>query len=101
MAVLVPLLAFLATSLQTYTSAKELGAARKPEVEWWNTEDELIEEIPSWRPIKRFRTRRVLVKMRPEDVHMVIRHMELVLLGWVLLDAAALLAVANVIVAWP
>lgn len=98
MDIVAPLLAILATFLQTYTSLKELGRARKSEVEWWITEDELVDEIPAWKPIEKRRGRRTLVSMRPADVDKEIRHMNRVLLGWVLLDVAAAMALVDAIV---
>lgn len=97
MDVVVPLIVFAAAMLQSYTSAKELGKPRKAELEWWITEDELIDEIPPWKPIEKRRGRRMLVKMRPEDVAREIRHMNLVLIGWVMLDFAAGIAVVQAI----
>lgn len=83
-----------ATCLQTYTSLRELGAPRKAAVVWWNTEDELLDQIPFWKPKQKLGDYRALVQMRPEDIHREIWHMRLVLVGWMLLDGAAGAALA-------
>ena len=86
---LVPLVALAGTLLQTYTSMKEIGRVHRPVVADWLAEDELVDDASRWRPLVRRRTRRDVVAMRPPEVHRTIRHLNLVLLGWVLLDFAA------------
>lgn len=90
-------IALVATFLQTYTSLKEFGRARRPEVDWMNSEDELIDQIPPWRAVERRRSRRTLVSMRPDDIDKEIRHIKRVLAGWTLLDVAVCFALADAV----
>jgi hypothetical protein len=94
----VPMLALIGTLLQTYTSMKEAGRDNRAVVDDWFTEDELVDAVSRWRPVLRLRTRREVVAMRPTEVHRTIRHLNLVLLGWVMLDFAAGGALASALI---
>lgn len=48
MSVLISVLVLVATVLQPKVSAKEVGDARRPAMDWWNAEDELVSEHRFW-----------------------------------------------------
>lgn len=81
----IALVALAGTALLMSTSLQDLRAARAPALEWWNTEDELIREIPRWRRLERRRLKRDLLGMREPGLNEEIRHISQVLAGWVLL----------------
>lgn len=93
----IPLAALVGTLLQTYTSMKDAGRAHRAVVADWVAEDELVDSTSRWRPILRWRTRRELVAMRPTDVHKTIRHLNIVIIGWMLLDFAAAAALYSAV----
>jgi hypothetical protein len=95
---LIPLVALVGTLLQTYTSMKELGRAHRLVVDDWSTEDELVDAASRWRPLIRRRVRKEIVAMRPVEVHRTIRHLNMVLLGWLMLDSAAAAALMAAVV---
>lgn len=86
-AIMIPFLVLVATCVQTYTSAKEVGAARRDALDWWDAEDQLVAEHRWW--WRRWRVRRELRSWRDADIRLGIRHLQLVLGSWVLLVAAS------------
>lgn len=86
--VLVALVALVATFLQTKTSAKEVGRANRAAVDWWNAEDELVAEQRWW--WRRWATRRQLRSWRDQETAEGIRHVQTVLVSWILLLVVAL-----------
>lgn len=91
--------AFLAgTFLQMKTSLADFGVARRDAMDWWNTEDELVDDESRWRPLKRWHARRLVRQLRTPEIHREISHATRVLLGWVILFTASALALINAIV---
>lgn len=60
MTVLAAFLLLLGTSIQMKTSLRELAIARREAIEWWSTEDELVDAESRWRLLKRWRARRLV-----------------------------------------
>lgn len=88
LSVIVALVALVATVLQTKTSGKEVGRANRAAVTWWNAEDELVAEQRWW--WRQWSTRRELRSWRDQETAEGIRHVQTVLLSWVLLLLVAL-----------
>jgi hypothetical protein len=87
--VLSPLIAvvvLVATTIQAWSSAVELGRANRAAVDWMNAEDDLIAGEPR---LRRRRARRLLVAERDRDMHREIRRVTWTLGSWVALMAAA------------
>ena len=83
LSVIVSLVALVATVLQTKTSGKEVGRANRAAVTWWNAEDQLVAEQRWW--WRRWSTRRELRSWRDQETAEGIRHVQTVLVSWVLL----------------
>jgi hypothetical protein len=94
---LIALIVLVATCIQTFTSVKELGRSRRKAVDWWDAEDQLVEEHRWWR--KRT-VRRELKSWRDPGVHRDIRHLQLALLSWVLLVFAAASSTVVSVASW-
>ena len=75
--------------MQTKTSGREVGRANRAAMNWWTAEDELVGEQRPW---KRWRTRRVLRSWRDQETAEAIQHVQQVLLSWVVLLLASLIA---------
>ncbi|GAA5036746.1 hypothetical protein GCM10023258_39770 [Terrabacter aeriphilus] len=93
--VVVALLALVATFLQTKTSGREAGRAYRAAVDWWNSEDELVAEQRWW--WRRWATRRELRSWRDQDTAAGIRHVQSVLVGWMLLLLVAIMGLGKAI----
>jgi len=91
--------ALAATLLQTMTSAKEVGRANRSAVEWWHAEDELVAEERWW--WRRWATRRQLRSWRDQDTADAIRHVQMVLVSWMLLVVVAIAALGKALWDWP
>lgn len=96
--VVVALVVLVATFLQTKTSAREVGRANRSAVDWWNTEDELVAEQRSW--WRRWATRRELRSWRDQETAESIRHVQTVLVSWMLLMSAALAGLLKAVWEW-
>lgn len=88
----------VATFLQTRTSAKELGRANRAAIDWWNAEDELAAEQTWW--WHRWTTRRQLRRWRDQETADAIRHVQTVLVSWILLLVVALAALCRALFDW-
>lgn len=82
----------VATAVQAWSSAVELGRANRDVVEWWDAEDQLVAEEPR---LRRRRARRLLRAERDERMHREIRRMRWTLGSWVALMAASAAALAG------
>jgi hypothetical protein len=98
LSVLVALVALVATSLQTKTSGKEVGRANRAAVDWWNAEDELVGEQRWW--WRRWATRRQLRSWRDQETADGLRHVQTVLVSWMLLLLVAMAGLAKAASDW-
>lgn len=83
LSVILSAMALVATFLQIKTSGREVGRANRSALEWWNTEDALVEEQRWW--WRRWATRRQLRSWRDQDIAEGIRHVQTVMVSWGLL----------------
>jgi len=88
----------VATFLQTKTSAKEVSRANRSAMEWWDAEDQLVAEQRWW--WRRWATRRLLRSWRDQDTAEAIRHVQTVLVSWMMLLIVALVALGRAIWDW-
>jgi len=79
----------VATAIQAWSAAVELGRANRAAVDWMNAEDELV---AGERRLRRRRARRLLIEERDDRTHQEIRRVKLTLVSWVMLVAASLTA---------
>lgn len=86
MAILITTVVLVATLIQTWSSAIELGRANRPAVDWMNAEDDLINAEPR---LQRRRARRDLRAERDAQLHTEIRRIKLTLASWIMLAWAA------------
>jgi hypothetical protein len=93
---LITLAVAVATAIQAWVSAIELGRANRGAVDTWTAEDELTAEQPRR---QRRRTRRLLKAERDRELHAEIVRIQLTLGSWVTLVAASLAAFAQSV--WP
>ncbi|WP_457253608.1 hypothetical protein [Pedococcus sp. P5_B7] len=91
--VIIAAAALVATFLQTKTSAKEVGRTNHAAMAWWNTEDELVSEQRWW--WRRWMTRRMLRSWRDQEIAEGIRHVQTVLVSWLLLLGISIVVLAK------
>jgi hypothetical protein len=97
MSLIAAVLLLAGTSLQMTTSMKDFVAARRDAFEWWTTEDEIVDSESRWRPFKRWRARRLVRQLRTPEIHRDITHARDLLLGWILIVAAAIVGLVHAI----
>lgn len=90
--------ALVATFLQAKTSAKEVGRANRAASQWWDAEDELVAEQRWW--WRRWATRRLLRSWRDQETAQAIRHVQTVLVSWMLLLLVAVVALGRALWDW-
>lgn len=81
----------VATAIQAWSAAVELGRGNRDVVDWWDAEDQLV---AGERRRHRRRARRLLIAERDERTHREIRRMKWTLGSWVALMGAAAAALA-------
>lgn len=88
----------VATVVQTRTSAREVGRANRAAMDWWDAEDQLVAEQRWW--WRRWATRRTLRSWRDQETAESIRHVQAVLVSWMLLLIAAVAALLRALWHW-
>lgn len=89
-AILISATVLIATCIQAVTSAREVGRGWKSAVEWWGVEDTIVQEQRWW--WQRWVTRRELRSWRDPETARGIRHVQMVLVSWLLLMGASFVA---------
>lgn len=92
--VLAAAVAVAATSIQSWSSAVELGRANRDAACWMGAEDELV---AGERLFRRRAARRLLKVERGQELHREIRRIELTLGSWVALLAVAVVALVEAV----
>lgn len=88
----IALMLAVGTFLQMKTSLKDFGDSRREAMDWWMTEDALVDGESKWRLVKRRRARRDVQEMRTPEIAAHIAHARTVLQSWILLFTASTLA---------
>jgi hypothetical protein len=85
------LMAFLGTALQYRTAMETIRDTEQESRDVFAAADELITEVPWWRPVRRFRHRREVIRLLAERPAELARYRRLwrVLMSWTLLSVAA------------
>lgn len=94
--VVIAAVVLVATAIQAWSAAVELGRANRAAVDWMDAEDELV---AGERLLRRRRARRLLLEERDERTHQEIRRVKLTLASWVMLVAASFTALGTSL--WP